>query len=189
MSTESYGVEAYIADLKRITAEESDQGQIAERVKPLAKRLVETPGWYDPNEIVYNEEQGFGIKLLHEEDNHDLAVFLFSWLPDRGTLPHNHNTWAVVVGMEGEEQEVHYRRLDDGTREGHAKLERTGDWTLRQGDVTTCAPKDIHSVWNTGADVSLSLHTYGRHINYTNRSEFHLDTDEERPYMVAVDET
>ena len=31
---------------------------------------------------------------------------------------------------------------------------------------------EIHSVWNTGDQVSISLHTYGRHINHTGRSEF-----------------
>jgi predicted metal-dependent enzyme (double-stranded beta helix superfamily) len=43
-----------------------------------------------------------------------LAVFLVSWLPNRGTTPHKHKTWAVVVGMEGAEQEISYDRLDDG---------------------------------------------------------------------------
>ena len=40
------------------------------------------------------------MHLLHEEPNHDLAVFVLTWLPDRGTMPHNHMTWAVVAGIE-----------------------------------------------------------------------------------------
>lgn len=188
MTAASYSVEDYVRDMKAIVAEESDEGAIVERVKPLAQRLAAQPDWLDSGEIRYNEAQGFGIRLLHQEENHDLAVFLFSWLPDRGTLPHNHKTWAVVVGIDGEEQEVQFRRLDDGGTPGHAKLERTGDWTLTAGAVTTCLPDDVHSVWNTGSQVSLSLHTYGRHINYTGRSEFDPETDTERPYVVQVDE-
>ncbi len=187
ISMSDYSVEQYVADLRAIVAEESDEGAIVARVRPLAQQLTAQPCWIDSQEIRYNEAQGFGIRLLHQEDNHDLAVFLFSWLPDRGTLPHNHKTWAVVVGIDGEEQEVHFRRRDDVSEPGHAELERTGDLTLRNGDITSCMPDDIHSVWNTGQKVSLSLHTYGRHINHTNRSEFHLETNEERPYVVQVD--
>ena len=188
MSAPDYSVEDYVKDLRAIVAEESEESAVVERVKPLAQRLAARPDWGDSGEIRYNEEQGFGIRLLHQEENHDLAVFLFSWLPDRGTLPHNHKTWAVVVGIDGEEEEVQFRRLDDGSTPGYAKLERTGDWTLTAGAVTTCLPEDIHSVWNTGSQVSLSLHTYGRHINFTGRSEFDPESDLERPYVVQVDE-
>lgn len=187
MSDGKYSLDNYIEDLKRISAEESDDQAIVDKLKPLAERLGHNRDWVDRDKIVYNHDQGFGIQLLHQEPNHDLAVFLFSWLPNRGTLPHNHKTWAVVVGLEGEEKEEHFRRVDDGSTPGHAELEHTGDWTLTSGDVTSCLPEDIHSVWNHGDDVSLSLHTYGRHINYTGRSEFDLEKNAERPYQVAVD--
>jgi len=41
-----------------------------------------------------------------------------------------------------------------------------------------------------GKNVSMSLHTYGRHINYTGRSEFDVGRKREKPYVlkVAVDE-
>ena len=58
---------------------------------------------------------------------------------------------------------------------------------MTAGDVSTCMPDDIHTVWNVGDDVSMSLHTYGRHINFTGRSEFDPEKDEERPYIVTVD--
>ena len=187
MSASNYTLQNYISDLKQIAGEESDASKVVERVTPLAARLGVDRGWIKKEDIKFNEEQGFGIRLLHEEPNHDLAVFLFSWLPNRGTLPHNHKTWAVVVGLEGEEKEVHFRRMDNGSKPGHAVLEKTGDLALGSGDVTTCLPEDIHSVWNYGETPSLSLHTYGRHINHTGRSEFDLDRNEERPYRVAVD--
>jgi len=39
-------------------------------------------------------------------------------------------------------------------------------------------------------NISMSLHTYGRHINYTGRSEFDLEHKCEKPYVlkVAVDQ-
>jgi predicted metal-dependent enzyme (double-stranded beta helix superfamily) len=126
------------------------------------------------------------VHLLHEEPNHDLAVFLIAWLPNRGTKPHNHKTWAVVIGLEGEEQEVNWDRLDDGGKPGHAELKLGGKHVMTAGDVARCYPEHIHSVWNVGKDISMSLHTYGRHINYTGRSEFDPARKLEQPFVVKV---
>jgi predicted metal-dependent enzyme (double-stranded beta helix superfamily) len=181
-----YTLEQYVEDLRTITAQETDPEKITERVAPLAKKFAQAPGWLRPEYRECDEKQGFGVHLLHEEPNHDLAVFLFSWLPDRGTAPHNHKTWAVVVGMEGQEQEVSFERLDDGSKPGFADLKRGGEDMVSAGDVARCLPEHIHSVWNVGKDISMSLHTYGRHVNYTGRSEFDPAQKLERPFMVKV---
>ncbi|MEM7428150.1 MAG: cysteine dioxygenase family protein [Pseudomonadota bacterium] len=188
MKAGDYSVEEYVADIRAIASEESDHGGITRRIKPLALRLAADRSWFKDEYRHCDPDQGFGVHLLHEEENHDLAVFVLSWLPDRGTLPHNHLTWAVVAGIEGEEYEVGYDRLDDGSKPGYAELGKCGDAILRPGDVSACMPQDIHSVWNTGSEVSVSLHTYGRHLNHTGRSEFDLEANAERPFMVKVEE-
>ena len=188
MGSDTYSVQQYVHDLRAITAEETDDAAITRRVKPLAKRLAGDPSWLKPEYRTCDAEQGYGVHLLHEEDNHDLAVFVLAWMPDRGTLPHDHRTWAVVAGIEGEEYEVGYDRLDDGSEPGYADLKKNGDATLRPGDVSACMPNDIHSVWNTGSEVSISLHTYGRHLNHTGRSEYDPEAKVERPFVVKVEE-
>ena len=185
----TYSLEQYVQDLRAITAEETDPVRITDRVSPLAKKFAQAPGWLRPEHRECDEEQGFGVHMLHEEPNHDLAVFLISWLPNRGTTPHNHKTWAVVVGMEGQEQEVNYDRLDDGSKRGFADLKLGGAQVMTAGDVAHCYPEHIHSVWNVGKDISMSLHTYGRHINYTGRSEFDAERKLEKPYLVKVADT
>jgi predicted metal-dependent enzyme (double-stranded beta helix superfamily) len=184
--TKSYSLDQYLHDLRTITAEETDPVRITDRVVPLARKFAQATGWFRPEYRECDVEQGFGVHVLHEEPNHDLAVFLISWLPNRGTTPHNHKTWAVVVGMEGQEQEVNYNRLDDGSKRGYADLKRSGEQVMTAGDVACCYPEHIHSVWNVGKDISMSLHTYGRHINYTGRSEFDLEHKREKPYLVKV---
>ena len=184
--TEAYSLDQYVSDLRAVVATESDPVRITDRIAPLAQKFARAPGWFRPEYRQCDRNQGFGVHLLHEEPNHDLAVFLISWLPDRGTGPHNHKTWAVVVGMEGQEQEVSYERLDDGRRPGFAELRPGGTHVMTAGDVARCYPEHIHSVWNVGKDISMSLHTYGRHINYTGRSEFDLEQKREKPYMVKV---
>lgn len=185
--TSAYSIGDYVADIREITRQESSEEAITRRIRPLAKRLAATPGWIRDEWRHCPEDQGFGVHLLHEEDDHSLAVFLISWLPDRGTLPHDHQTWAVVAGISGQEQEVEWRRLDDGAKPGYAKLERGEVRVMTAGDSSACMPGDIHSVWNVGDNISLSLHTYGKHINHTGRSEFDPEKNEERPFVVTVD--
>jgi predicted metal-dependent enzyme (double-stranded beta helix superfamily) len=120
----AYNLEQYVGDLRRITAPETDPVRITNLVAPLAKRLAQAPAWLHPEYRECDAEQGFSVHLLHEGPNHDLAVFLISWLPKRGTTPHNHKTWVVVVGIEGREQEINYERVDDGTIAGYADLRR-----------------------------------------------------------------
>lgn len=187
MNDSVYTIERYVADLRKIVAQETEDQKIVEKVRPLAKKFAGAPGWLKQEYWKCDEQQGFGVHLLHEEKNHDLALFAISWLPGRGTLAHNHKTWAVVVGMHGQEQETEWRRLDDATKPGYAKLERVGERVMTAGDLSTCMPNDIHTVWNVGDEVSMSLHTYGRHINFTGRSEFDPDRNEERPFVVTVE--
>ena len=185
-----YRLEQYVNDLRAITAKETDPEKITDLVAPLAKRFAQSAGWFRPEYRECDAEQGFGVHVLHEEPNHDLAVFLVSWLPNRGTPPHNHKAWAVVVGMEGEEQEISYDRLGDGATPGFADLRRGGEQVMTAGDIARCYPEHIHRVWNVGKNVSMSLHSYGRRINYTGRSEFDVEHKHERPFVVkiAVDE-
>jgi predicted metal-dependent enzyme (double-stranded beta helix superfamily) len=181
-----YTLDQYVSDLRAITAKENDPVKITDLVAPLAKKFAQSPELRRPEYHECDDEQGFGVHLLHEESNHDLAVFLISWLPNRGTTPHNHKTWAVVVGIEGQEQETNYDRVDDGAMPGYADLKRSGEQVMTAGDIARCYPEHIHSVRNVGKDISISLHTYGRHINYTGRSEFDLQHKREKPYVIRV---
>ena len=184
--TTSYGTADYVRDLRAITAKETDPVRITDLVAPLAKKFAQAPGWFLPEYRECDAEQGFGVHLLHEDPNHDLAIFVIAWLPDRGTTPHNHKTWAVVVGIEGQEEESNYERLDDGAKPGYAELRAIGAQLMTAGDVARCYPDHIHAVRNVGKDISISLHTYGRHINYTGRSEFDISQKREKPYVVKV---
>ena len=183
---DAYGIAEYVSDLRRVAAEMEDELDLVERLRPFAVRLAASADWLRPDFRHYDPGQGFGVHLLHEEPDHDLAVFVIAWQPGRGTLPHNHKTWALVVGLEGTEKEELWRRTDDGRRSGYAELAPESERIVTVGDVSICMPEDIHSVLNVGAGPSLSLHTYGRHINFTGRSEFDPARREERPMIVKV---
>ena len=187
MTEPDYTLSAYVEDLRRISAEETDETAIFKRLAPLARKLATTHGWITDKHRQCNEEQGFGFHMLREEDDHINAGFLLSWLPDRGTPAHDHGTWAVVASIEGKEKETLWRRNDDGAKPGYADLEQGTEAIMAASKVSCMLSGDIHTVWNVSDDISLSLHTYGKHVNFTDRSQFDPETKTAEPYIVTID--
>jgi predicted metal-dependent enzyme (double-stranded beta helix superfamily) len=86
-----------------------------QRVRTLARRAAARRNdWLRPQRCMPDAGQGIGVCVLHEEADHELAAFVASWLPNRGTPPHDHDT------REGVERNTFWKRLDDGRRPGHA---------------------------------------------------------------------
>ena len=52
------------------------------------------------------------------------------------------------------------------------------------GAVIGLTPDIIHSVRNDGKAISVSLHVYGRNINFTGRSQFDPDRCTVTPWIV-----
>jgi predicted metal-dependent enzyme (double-stranded beta helix superfamily) len=185
--TDTYSLQQYVKDLRAITSETSDEDEIIGRVGPLAQRVVVDKSWLQPKYYEPDEEQGFGVHLLHEEPDHSLAVIVVNWLPGRGTPPHDHGTWAVVAGIKGVERNVRYKRVDDASRSEYAELEVKQDFNANKGELVCMKTGGIHKVTNETDKMTLSLHTYGRHINHTNRSQFNLDTNARKEFKIRVD--
>lgn len=185
--SEPYSLDAYIDDLRRITGETADEAQIIDRVGPLAQRLAIDKRWVKPHHFETDDRQGFLAYLLHEEPDHSLAVMAVNWLPGRGAPPHDHGTWAVVSGVEGAERNIGYRRVDDRSRAGHARLEVKHDFTAGAGELVCMKTGGIHAVRNETDGTTLSLHTYGRHVNFTDRSQYDLETNAVKDFIVRVD--
>ena len=184
--TREYRLAEFVDDLRAIARSSDDVNQVIARIKPIAARLAASPDLRARCRNECDPEQGFGFQLLHEEPDHNLAVALLSWLPGRGTPPHDHGTWGVVVGVEGDEVNTFYKRVDDGSREGRAELKKLSAKVFGPGEVLGITPSIIHSVHNETDRISVSLHVYGRHINHTNRSKFDPERGTVEPFVVKV---
>ncbi len=182
----SYGIDAYVADLRRITAGTTDESEIIEQLCPHAQRLATDKSWLKPEHSRPDPEQGIGVHLLHEETDHTLAVFVVSWEPGRGAPPHDHGTWAVVAGIDGDERNISYARLDDRSRAGYAEIEVKKETVAGPGDLICMKTGGIHSITNDSDRVTLSLHTYGKHVNYTERSQFDPTTNSAKDFKVTL---
>ena len=110
--------------------------------------------------------QGSTLHLLSEDPDHGFALYAVAARSASKTPPHDHTTWAVVVGIEGEELNRHYRRLDDGAVPGHARLEETGETLVKEGTGVALMPDDIHSIERSSDAPMLHFHLYGRSLEH-----------------------
>jgi predicted metal-dependent enzyme (double-stranded beta helix superfamily) len=188
MKRVAYTLERLIEDMRRVTGSGASEEETIAALRPLVRRFALTGSWREPHHYHADAEQGFGAHLLHEEPDHSLAVLAASWLPGRGTPPHDHGVWGIVVGVDGSERNVFYERTDDRSRPGYAELRAIGEQVLDPGDVLAMPSGTIHSVRNDTERVTLSLHVYGKHINFTRRSQFDPEQRVEKPFLIRLEE-
>jgi predicted metal-dependent enzyme (double-stranded beta helix superfamily) len=187
MKRATYTLERLIEDMRRVTADRVSEQEAIAALRPLVRQFALSHPWREAHHYHADREQGFGAHLLHEEPDHSLAVFAASWLPGRGAPPHDHGAWAIVIGVEGSERNVFFERIDDRSRPGYAELRPIGERVLGPGEVLAMPTGTIHSVSNESERQTLSLHVYGKHINFTQRSQFDPEHRSERPFIVKLE--
>ena len=92
-------------------------------------------------------------------------------LPGKKVPPHNHKTWAVIAGVQGEEENFFYERADDGSQPGRAKLRQIRAEVVRPGGGVCLMPEDIHHIQVTGNQPTLHLHMYGLALDWLGERE------------------
>jgi predicted metal-dependent enzyme (double-stranded beta helix superfamily) len=187
MDTRAYSIAQLAGDLRKLSEQTKDEREILSRARPLVRRAaLAKDSWLKPHMYEADPEQGFGVHLLHEEPDHTLAIFAVSWLPGRATPPHDHGTWALVAGVDGPEMNKFFERIDDRTRPGHAQLKKIGEKVFGEEEVVAMPTGGIHIVRNETDKVTLSLHVYGKHINFTGRSQFDPEKQTENPFVLRL---
>jgi predicted metal-dependent enzyme (double-stranded beta helix superfamily) len=172
-------VQALLVDARRIIGE---QGVTREALKALSERLLELATHrtlFDAADFP-PPQPGSGdtstrYRLNPGEDG--FALYLNSLLPGKTTIPHNHDTWAVIAAIDGAELNRLYRRLDDGRDPDRAQLELAQEVVVRPGVPIAFLPDDIHSIHVGGAEPTLHFHLYGRPLEtLMGRLGFETDT-------------
>ncbi len=116
----------------------------------------------DPSGIVseLGEPTKAGVYPLYHAD--DLTVLNFVWAPCMTLLPHNHNMFAVIGIYSGREDNIFWRRIDDGVGNGTGpRIEAAGADSLEPGQVATLGHDIIHSVANPITKLTSAIHVYG----------------------------
>ncbi len=131
-------------------------------------------------------EKGSKRYLLQEDTDGRFALYMLALNPGNSTKPHDHTTWAVVVGVEGQELNKVYRRVDDGSEAGHAELEQVREVMVEPGAGIALMPEDIHSIHTEGTASTRHLHCYGLALERLDeRQGFDLESKTVQPYNKA----
>ncbi|TNE38228.1 MAG: cysteine dioxygenase [Alphaproteobacteria bacterium] len=91
---------------------------------------------------------------LSEDEDHRFALYLNVAGGKVSAPPHDHTTWAVIVGIEGQEENRFYRRKQDG-------VEQTGRAMVEPGAGIALMPDDLHTIHIEAEAPVLNFHMYG----------------------------
>jgi predicted metal-dependent enzyme (double-stranded beta helix superfamily) len=98
---------------------------------------------------------------LHVEPDGSFSLIAIVWSPGQWTRIHDHITWCVFAGLQGEVTEQLYE-LDEPS----ATLIRAGDRTCTPGTVRCeLPPGDIHRLGNSASDTAITVHVYGTDVD------------------------
>ena len=96
------------------------------------------------------------------DDGESPTLYVNSLLPGKATLPHNHETWAIIVAVEGQELNRVYRREDDGSDPARARLVLEQEIVVQPGTSVAFLGEDLHGIRVEGDQPTLHFHLYGR---------------------------
>ncbi|MBO9535567.1 cysteine dioxygenase family protein [Herbaspirillum sp.] len=175
MSLQSQRATAVAATLQRIRQIEKEQGITRSSLQTITAVLQELAGRHD----LFNFEQfpppqadsgstSTRYYLNHEgadTDKDDIALYLNSIIPGKTTFPHNHDTWAVIVAVSGQELNRLYEREDDRSNPEQAQIRVARELVVEPGTPISFLPDDLHSIHVQGDVPTLHFHLYGRPLD------------------------
>jgi predicted metal-dependent enzyme (double-stranded beta helix superfamily) len=161
-------IEAAVADIRAIEQREGINRSSLAKIRQRLIQLAARADLFTVEDFPPPEPGGKRQSCLYrvaEDDDHRYALYVNSSLGGYGTPAHNHTTWAVIVGVSGEELNRFYdRTADNGVRE-------KGQHVVRQGVGVSFMPEDLHSI-HIDAPV-LNFHMYGLALEQLHRREFY----------------
>ena len=113
-----------------------------------------------------NDDGGSAVYRISEDSDHRYALYASVGAAGKSVPPHNHTTWAVIVGVYGDELNRFYERTDDASKEGYAELEETGSFVVRHGNGVVFLPDDIHAISTDDSEPTVHLHMYGLALDH-----------------------
>ena len=155
-------------------------GKAVQEGQAAVRELV-TETVSDPASLIkeLGEPKKAGIDLLHRSP--ELTIINFIWSPHMTLIPHNHNMSAAIGVYNGREDNVFWKRTEDG-------LEAAGADSLGIGNVGTLGHSIIHSVTNPLGKFSAAIHVYSGDFFEPDepRSEWDHESLKERPWDVET---
>jgi predicted metal-dependent enzyme (double-stranded beta helix superfamily) len=142
----------------------ADDAERVGQLRPAFARLLAADGWL-PDEYAQPDFKsgmggGIGQYALFRAQDGSLCLFALVIPPGSRTPVHDHLAWGLVGIYRGQQDETIYRRLDDGSEEGKARLAVQQRQRLSGGEFYALLPPqdDIHYVETVSDVPSISIH-------------------------------
>ena len=140
-------------------------------MKPKLEKLL-TNSRPITSSVFKPREDRFAMNLIYKPEDENFSIIGAVWKPGQTTPIHDHLTWAMIGTYSGQEREAIFRRLDDGSNPGFARLEKVSERMNGRGHVTVLGTSGIHRVDNVESESALSIHVYGRDIGPAERHAY-----------------
>jgi predicted metal-dependent enzyme (double-stranded beta helix superfamily) len=153
-------IELAVAEVRRIEKEHGVTRDSLEKIKQRLMALAARTDLFPPSEFAPpapGSKRNSCLYRISEDPDHRFALYANASNGGYGTPAHNHTTWAVIVGVSGEEVNRFYERAPDGVRQ-------KGEHVVKQGTGVAFLPDDLHSIHIDGPLVN--FHMYGLAIDH-----------------------
>lgn len=163
-----------------VIQKEEKTAQIISRGRVLLDELASNQRWFQEflRKIILDADfrrqqrpsRWMNEFMLHRSGS--MVVLAYIWEPNQVDVIHDHSAWGIIGTLAGNVGERKYRRLDDGKKEGYARLEEVSYNSFLPGRTTSVLALNggIHRMENL-ADISVSINVYGKavrkgYVNY-----------------------
>jgi predicted metal-dependent enzyme (double-stranded beta helix superfamily) len=161
------GIAAAVEDVRQIERRDGVTRDSLERIRQRLSQLAARQDLFTEKDFPPPAAGGKLKSCLYrvaEDADHRFALYVNSSLGGHNTPPHNHTTWAVIVGVTGEELNRFYDRAGGGVRE-------KGEYVVRQGTGVCFLPEDLHSI-HIQAPL-INFHMYGLGLDQLHSREYY----------------
>lgn len=155
----SAAIEATLEKVRRIEAEHGITRDSLARIREHMVALAARRELFPRDEFRLPEGKGEDFTRLSVDPDGRYELYLEVADKSLDTLPHDHTTWAVVVGVEGMELNRLYE--GDGGTAGEAPLKLREEIEVKPGTGVCMMPTDFHSIHMQQGVHNMHLHLYG----------------------------
>ncbi|MDY6912426.1 MAG: HEAT repeat domain-containing protein [Chloroflexota bacterium] len=202
----TYTLEQFCDEMEVLVAQKGDLTRFLKEAQDILKRLLANREFTNRVLEQMVQDDAFTKSSISTIDRHDILLHrspkgsfsmrMFVWAPGSKHHIHDHGSWGIVGSFVNQTEEISYRRIDDGSREGYAEIEERSRRVLSPGDTTSVLPLNggIHWTGSASDETGLTVHVYGRPMrkgfvqcfDLENNSIYYLITPKVEKRLYAV---
>jgi len=159
-----------VAQVRRIEAEQGVSRESLDRIRETLLALGARRELFPITDFPMppaGSARNNALYRLSEDPDHRFALYAHVSRGGTDTPAHDHSTWAVIVGLQGEE----FNRLYD--HDGQGGVAQRGDFTVGAGTGIAFMPDDLHSIHTVPGDAVLNFHMYGLALEQLHRRRYY----------------